>query len=81
MEVMGVIDENLREKQRENRRTYGRANFAELRSFFNEVNWDELEELAEVQQKYDFFRQVYEMGVKKYVRTYKIKEKRKKIFV
>ncbi len=34
MEVMGMIDRDTREKHRESRRNYERANFVELRSIF-----------------------------------------------
>lgn len=55
MEMLGNIDGDLRGKHWVNRRNYRRENFAELRRYFDEVHWNDMEEVDEMQVKSDFF--------------------------
>ena len=77
IEMEGVTEERD-ETHRKKRRNFAKANFPELRNFFEQINWKEIERLKSVQQKYDFFLRKYEEGIIKYVPEYKVKEKGKK---
>ena len=73
--------DNAREKDeshKRRRRNYAKANFNELKEYFEKTDWKVLQELEDVQQKYDAFLEIYEQGVKKHVPLYTVKEKGKK---
>ena len=61
------------EAYREGRRNYARAGFAELRDYYGKVNWSELFEGKNVQEKYEIFLDKYEEGVKRFVPNQKVK--------
>lgn len=42
-----------RAEHRSNRLNYGKANFGEMRKFFEKVNWSDLLRAGNVQEKYD----------------------------
>ena len=48
-----------------------------MKRFFNETDWMKIQELKDVQEKYDLFLMIYEQGVKEYVSFNKVKEKSK----
>lgn len=66
---------NRKKTQGKEETNCGRASFTELRFFFfDEVNWSDMEEIVGVQQKYYFFMNIYERGVRKYVPVHKTRE-------
>ena len=77
MMVKGAYEKVRDETHWNKRRNYAKANFPELRNFFENINWGEMENLNDIQQKYDFFLEKYEQGITRFVPTYKVKAKRK----
>ena len=51
LELKGTTEEERNDSHRKERRNYAKANFPELRNFFGQVNWKEMERLQDVQQK------------------------------
>ena len=43
------------ESHKRNRRNYAKANFIDLKKFFDIIDWKVMKGLKDVQQKYDFF--------------------------
>ena len=78
LELKETTEEERNESHRKERRNYAKANFPELRNFFGQVNWKEMERLKDVQQKYDFFLDKYEQGIMYHVPEYKVKDKGRK---
>lgn len=60
-----------REQHRRNRMNYGKANFSEMRKFFENVNWSDFLSVGNVQDKYDVFGKIYKESVSKYVPAFK----------
>lgn len=66
------------ESYRKGRFNYGKTDFVGLRKFFEEVNWNELKEEKNTQDKWRIFLKYFSAGVEKYVPKITMKEKKKK---
>ena len=67
-------EERKKETHKRNRRNYAKANYEELRKYFQELNWSEMYNCEDVQRKYDIFMKNYNNGVNLYVPYYVVKE-------
>ena len=67
MEVSGISEGERNEKHRECRYNYKKTNFISLRKFFQDVNWNKINEFENIDKKYEFLMEIYNTGVTKYV--------------
>ncbi len=56
-----------KENYKEERYRYNRANFENIRKYFEEVNWRKFEEAEDIQTKWDEFIHIYNNAVEMYV--------------
>ena len=77
IEFKGDIKDKQEESYKKNRRHYVKANYTAMKRFSNEINWTKINELKDIQEKYDLFLMIYKQGVNEYVPFYKVKEKGK----
>ena len=78
IELKGSEKEIRSEGHKNGRLNHAKANFAELREFYEKINWKEVMKGRTVQEKYDIFLMKYREGEQKYVPVYKEKKKRHK---
>ena len=62
-------------KHKEKRRNYARANYKELSKYFPSINWTQLKNKRGIQEKYNYFLEIYNKGVQLYVPFYGKKKK------
>ena len=70
-------EESKDELYKSNRLNYKKTDKRSLREYFGRIDWNDLFEAGEVQEKYDIFMNVYTTGVRKFVPKYKGKEEQK----
>ena len=74
------IESNMKwrkEEHKRNRRNYRKASIENMKTYFQAVNWETLK-VKDIQEKYDFFLEVYNIGTGQHVPMYKDKIQGKK---
>lgn len=72
MKVMCEVDGDQRANHKEKRRNYEKTNLAKLERFFSEVNFERMQDMDKVRQKYKCFN-IYEKGRRKCVLMQRIR--------
>ena len=70
-EIREGIKTVMNENHKVGRYNYGKANYAELRRYFENADWSRFEEAKGVEEKWNLFLGIYNEGVVKYVPTVK----------